>query len=169
MLLEDIEESRMSLLSPGDPFPTLELTQPGGQTLTLPDAFAGSFGVVLFYRGSWCPYCNAQLRAFQRVGERLAETGTKIAALSVDDEGTTTELIAKLGLTFPIGHSADAAAISAATGAFVNPEPTYLESTGFVLDPTGNVLVSVYSSGAIGRLVPEDVIGLVRYLGQQPA
>jgi hypothetical protein len=40
----------------------------------------------------------------------------------------------------------------------------YLQSTGFVLDPAGNVVVSAYSSGAIGRLVPEDVIGLVRYL-----
>lgn len=159
----------MPLLSPGDPFPTLELIQPGGQTLTLPGALAGSFGVVLFYRGSWCPYCNAQLRAFQRAGERLAETGAKVAALSADDEGTTAELIAKLGLTFPIGHSADTAAISAATGAFVGPEMAYLESTGFVLDPIGNVLVSVYSSGAIGRLIPEDVIGLVRYLAQQSA
>jgi hypothetical protein len=43
------------------------------------------------------------------------------------------------------------------------PSPTYLQSTGFVLDPDGRVLVSVYSSGAIGRLVPDDVIGLVRY------
>ena len=34
----------------------------------------------------------------------------------------------------------------------------------FVLDPAGNVVVSVYSSGAIGRLVPDDVVGLVRYL-----
>jgi hypothetical protein len=50
------------------------------------------------------------------------------------------------------------------TGAFVNPDPVYLQSTGFVLDPAGRVVVSVYSSGAIGRLVPEDVIGLVRYL-----
>jgi len=33
-----------------------------------------------------------------------------------------------------------------------------------VLDPAGNVIVSVYSSGAIGRLVPDDVVGLVRYL-----
>jgi peroxiredoxin len=117
--------------------------------------------VVLFYRGSWCPYCNAQLRAFERAGERLAETGIKVAALSVDDEATTAELIAKHGLTFPVGHSADAAAVSAATGAFVNPDPVYLQSTGFVFDPTGKVVVSVYSSGAIGRLVPEDVIGLV--------
>jgi peroxiredoxin len=117
--------------------------------------------VVLFYRGSWCPYCNAQLRAFERAGERLAKTGIKVAALSVDDEATTAELIAKHGLTFPVGHSADAAAVSAATGAFVNPDPVYLQSTGFVFDPTGKVVVSVYSSGAIGRLVPEDVIGLV--------
>jgi hypothetical protein len=40
----------------------------------------------------------------------------------------------------------------------------YLQSTGFVLDPGGRVVVSAYSSGAIGRLVPEDVTGLIRYL-----
>lgn len=61
-------------------------------------------------------------------------------------------------------EGADAPAVAALTGAFVNPDPVYLQSTGFVLGPAGNVVVSVYSSGAIGRLVPEDVIGLVRYL-----
>ena len=40
----------------------------------------------------------------------------------------------------------------------------YLQSTAFVLDPDGKVLVSVYSSGAIGRLVPGDVIGMIGYL-----
>ncbi|MGI5187565.1 peroxiredoxin family protein [Promicromonospora sp. CA-289599] len=160
----DHKETAMPLLSPGDSFPSLTLTRPGGQTLALPDAFSGSFGVVLFYRGSWCPYCNAQLRAFQRAGERLAEAGIKVAALSADDEATTVEQIARHGLTFPVGHSADTTAISAATGAFVNPDPAYLQSTGFVLDRSGDVIVSVYSSGAIGRLVPEDVIGLVHHV-----
>ena len=70
----------------------------------------------------------------------------------------------RAGLTFPIGHSADAEAISAATGAFVDPELGFLQSTGFVLKPDGQVVVSVYSSGAIGRLVPDDVVGLIRYL-----
>ena len=46
----------------------------------------------------------------------------------------------------------------------MNADPVYLQSTGFVLDPDGNVIVSVYSSGAIGRLVPEDVAGLVTYV-----
>ncbi len=87
-----------------------------------------------------------------------------MAALSVDDEATTQDLIARHGLRFPVGPRADARAIAAATGAFVNDDPVYLQSTGFVLDPGGRVVVSVYSSGAIGRLVPGDVIGLVGYL-----
>ena len=124
--------------------------------------------MVLFYRGSWCPYCNAQLRAFQRSLDRFADMDTLVIALSVDDEATTRDLIAKHGLQFPVGHSADACAIAAATGAFVNDDPMYLQSTGFVLDPGGRVVVSVYSSGAIGRLVPEDVIGLIRYLREHP-
>jgi peroxiredoxin len=49
----------MPLLHPGDTFPELTLTVPGGQTVTVPEAFAGQFGVLLLYRGSWCPYCNA--------------------------------------------------------------------------------------------------------------
>lgn len=154
----------MPLLNPGDHFPHLTINAVGGQKLDLPDAFAGNFATILFYRGSWCPYCNAQLRSFQRSAEALADAGVKLAALSVDDEGTTAALVEKHKLTFPVGYGADAHTVSAFTGAFVNPDPVYLQSTGFVLDPAGDVIVSVYSSGAIGRLVPEDVIGLVKYL-----
>ena len=156
--------TQMTLLHPGDPIPTLTVALPEGRALRLPDALAGHYGVVLFYRGSWCPYCNAQLRAFQRSLDRFADMDTLVIALSVDDETTTRDLIAQHGLQFPVGHSADARAIATATGAFANDDPMYLQPAGFVLDPGGRVVVSVYSSGAIGRLVPEDVIGLIRYL-----
>jgi peroxiredoxin len=159
----------MPLLQPGDTFPQLSLTVPGGQAVTVPETLAGGFGVVLLYRGSWCPYCNAQLRAFQRAGDNLAELGIRVLALSVDDEATTSALVEKLGLTVPVGHSADARAVAELTGAFVNTDPLYLQSAGFVLDPQGRVVVSVYSSGAIGRLVPEDVVGLVRYVREHAA
>ncbi len=154
----------MTVLHPGDQFPDIAITPTDGPSFSVPAALAGHFGVVLFYRGSWCPYCNAQLRAFQRAAEALAGVDALVVALSVDDEATTAELVAKHGLAFPVGHSADAKAISEVTGAFVNNNPMFLQSTGFVLDPTGKVVVSVYSSGAIGRLVPEDVIGMIRYI-----
>jgi peroxiredoxin len=152
------------MLDQGDRFPTLSVALPGGQQLTLPDALAGRYGVVLLYRGAFCPYCNTQLRAFQRAEEQLDAVGATVVALSSDDEATTRTTIAKHHLTFPVGHSADVAAVAAATGAFVNEEPRHLQSTGFVLDPEGRVVVSVYSSGPIGRLVPEDVIGMIRYV-----
>lgn len=88
--------------------------------------------------------------------------------MSVDDEQTSAALVAKHKLRFPVGHSADADAIAAATGAYVNDHPRYLQSTGFVLAPDGTVRLAVYSSGAIGRLVADDVIGFVRYLSEHP-
>jgi peroxiredoxin len=156
-------------LNPGDTFPSLTITPADGQPLELPRALAGHFGVVLLYRGHWCPYCKAQLRAFQRAADRLAELDIRVVALSVDDEATTRQTIAEHRLEFPVGHDADADTVAAATGAFVNDEPRYLQSTGFVLDLAGRVIVSVYSSGAIGRLVPDDVIGLVKYLRDREA
>ena len=159
----------MPLLNPGDSFPRLTLNIPGARAVQVPGALAGEFAVMLFNRGAWCPYCTAQLRAFQRARESLAQAGIRVAALWVDGEETTAQFAAKHGLTFPLGHSADAGAVAALTGAFVNPDPVYLQSTGFVLDPQGKVIVSVYSSGAIGRLMPDDVVGLVRYVRAEHA
>lgn len=154
----------MPLLRPKDAFPALTVTPVDADPVELPQAWHGHFGVVLFFRGAWCPYCNAQLRAFQRAGQKLAEADIKLVALSIDDEATTRDLVAKHGLEFPVGHSADASAIAEATGALLNPDPAFIQSTGFILDPEGEVIVSVYSSGAIGRLVPEDVVGMISHV-----
>src|ERR1700758_3227618 len=105
-----------TLLQPGAPFPGLIVNLPGGRTVHLPSDLAGRFGVVLFHRGGWCPYCNAQLSAFQRALDGLAELDASVVALPVDDEATTRDLIARHGLRFSVGHSADAAAVAEATG-----------------------------------------------------
>ncbi|TVS83033.1 peroxiredoxin family protein [Mycobacterium helveticum] len=159
----------MSRLNYGEQFPVLEVPAVGGGMISLPGDLAGSYGVVLMYRGSWCPYCNAQLGAFSRAVDTLTEVGAKVVALSVDDEETSAALVDKRKLRFPVGHSADADKIAAATGAYVNDDPHYLQSTGFILAPDGTVRLAVYSSGAIGRLVADDVIGFIRYVTEHPA
>ena len=153
-----------SRLHNGDRFPDLAIDVVGGGTLAIPHDLAGSYAVVLLYRGSWCPYCCAQLAAFARASERLAAAGVSIVALSVDDEPTSKALVDKLHLSFRVGFGADADSVASLTGAYVAEGSAYLQSTGFVLDRGGRILTAVYSSGAIGRLVPEDVAGFVKYV-----
>ncbi len=161
--------SRSSVLENGDTFPSLELKLAGGGSLSLPDDLAGSFGVVLVYRGAWCPYCNAQLSGFARAKEQLDALGVAVVALSVDDEETTLALIEKRKLNYPVAYGANVAEVAERTGAFVNTEPSHLQSTGFVLAPDGTIVTMVYASGPIGRLVAEDVVGLVRYVKEHNA
>jgi hypothetical protein len=69
------------------------------------------------------------------------------------------------------GHSAAIEAVVRATGGYEGQSPgrgRFLESTGFVLSPDGAVVNAVYSTRAIGRLVPSDVIRLVEFLKSQP-
>jgi peroxiredoxin len=80
--------TQMTPLHPGDRFPALAVALAEGRTLRLPDALAGHYGVVLFYRGPWCPYCNAQLCAFQRSLGRLTDVDTLVVALTADDQAT---------------------------------------------------------------------------------
>lgn len=154
-------------LQNGQPFPDLAIPAVGGGTLSLPADLAGSYGVILIYRGHWCPFCNEQLTAFASASEALSQEGIKVLALSVDDEPTALQVIEKNRILFKMGHSAGIEAVVGATEAYETRHPTrgrYLESTGFVLAPDGTVVTAVYSSRAIGRLVPSDVIRMVSYL-----
>jgi peroxiredoxin len=150
----------------GDRFRDLLITVVDGCTITLQADLAGSDVAVLFYRGSWCPYCNAQLATFSRARELLAATDIAVVALSVDDEATSRALVDELRIGFPAGYGVKAADTAAAIGTYVAEGSSYLRSTGFVLDRDGRILVAVCSSGAIGRLLP-TMLGSVRYVEAQ--
>jgi peroxiredoxin len=156
-------------LQNGDRFPDLSISIVGGGQVVLPRDVEGLYSVILFYRGAWCPYCKAQLAAFARARASLQSIGVEIVAVSVDDEAVSTALVDRMRLNFTAGFGVKADEISAATGAYVAEDAAYLQSTGFVLDKQGRILTSVYSSGAIGRLVPEDVAGFVRYIESHDA
>ena len=159
----------MTCLQNGQTFPAFVVLAVGGGTISIPQSLRGSYGVVLIYRGAWCPYCQAQLAGFQRASEKLAEAGVKVVALSVDDEATTVGTIEKFKLSFPVGHSANAEKVASITGAYTNDSPRYLQTTDFLLAPDGKILNAVYSSGPMGALVAAVVIGRVTYLKSKVA
>jgi len=112
-------------------------------------------------RGAPTASHNAPCSGMPRRGS--PEEGIRVVALSLD-ETSTRRFISRHGSTFPVDPSADGPHVRELTGAFVNPDPESIQETGFVLPPDGRVVVSVYFSGVIGRLTPEEVTGLVRYL-----
>lgn len=154
----------MTVLQNGQAFPALSVPALGGGALSLPDALRGSYGVVLVYRGAWCPYCNGQLAGFARAENALTQLGIRVAALSVDDEATSTALAEKRHWTFPLGYGADSDEGRGHRRGFRPRRPALSRVHRIRPRPDGSVITAVYSSGAIGRLVAEDVIGLVRYI-----
>ena len=69
----------------------------------------------------------------------------------------------ELGLTYPAGYGLPLKETAAALGAFYEEKRGFLQSTGFVVKPDGTIVVAQYSSGPIGRLVWQDVLGLVQF------
>ncbi len=88
-------------------------------------------------------------------------------ALSVDSEEDAKKMVDRHELTYPVLYGLDAQETMATIGGYVNDEPRYLHPSGFVLRPDATIVLLVQSSGAIGRLVATDTIGLVQYYQEQ--
>lgn len=83
LLAEEAEYNKgTNALKLGQQVPIFALPNQKGESVSLADLLAKGPIVVTFYRGSWCPYCNIQLRALQA---RLAEIhglGAQLVAIS---------------------------------------------------------------------------------------
>jgi len=55
-----------------------------GEPFSLNEAVRDNPTVLMFYRGGWCPYCNAHLRDLQETEAELQQLGYQILAVSTD-------------------------------------------------------------------------------------
>ena len=69
-------------LSIGQLAPDFQLPNPQGQLVSLNKLLSKGPVVVTFYRGSWCPYCNLQLRALQARLNDIKALGAELVAIS---------------------------------------------------------------------------------------
>lgn len=145
-------------------FPRITAARVDGGEMTLPQDVMGRWTILLFYRGHWCPYCRQQLLDFQQTNQQLREMNIQVVALSVDPLEQAQQTVEKQRLSFPVLYGLQASEGAEKIGASVNEDPSYLQATGFVLKPDGTIAVSVYSSGAIGRLVATDTINFIKYM-----
>ncbi len=84
----------------GAPAPGASLTDPEGAPVELAAALAGKPTVLVFYRGSWCPYCNHQLAALGELEPQLLALGYQILAISPDRAEGLKKMAGKNHLTY---------------------------------------------------------------------
>ncbi len=89
-------------LREGDQAPMFELPDAFGKVVRLADLLETGPVIVSFYRGSWCPFCNLELRALQRELEAAKAAGATLVAISPNQPDESLGLIEKHELTFPV-------------------------------------------------------------------
>ncbi|CAG7646820.1 Peroxiredoxin Bcp [Paenibacillus solanacearum] len=69
-------------LQAGDTAPDFTLKDSLGAPVSLSEYIAKGPVILTFYRGSWCPFCNLQLRAYQEMLPQFKSTGANLIAVS---------------------------------------------------------------------------------------
>lgn len=87
----------------GDVVRDADLVATDGSTTTLSAALGGKAGVLVFYRGAWCPYCNIALQTYQRdVLPKLREEGIALIAISPQTPAGSEQAVTNGGLEFTV-------------------------------------------------------------------
>lgn len=92
----------------GEKVPDFTLPNAKGETVLLSELLSNGPVVVTFYRGSWCPYCNLQLRAMQSRLDEIHALGAELVAISPEvPDGVLTETEIN-EMAFPVLSDQDA-------------------------------------------------------------
>jgi peroxiredoxin len=73
-----------------------------GKEIVFKDLRKKSDVVVVFTRGSWCPYCNKFLRRLQDSSELIKAKHAQIIVITPETKQGIDTVVAKTGATFPI-------------------------------------------------------------------
>jgi peroxiredoxin len=89
-------------LQVGQTMPDFTLKDEHGKAVRLKDLLKKGSVIVTFYRGSWCPYCNAQLNSYQQHLAEFRAHGTSLVAITPEKPDLTVLTEEKKKLEFPI-------------------------------------------------------------------
>ncbi|MHB8691144.1 MAG: peroxiredoxin-like family protein [Solirubrobacteraceae bacterium] len=86
----------------GEKAPNFTLKDQLGREVSLAGELEQGPVVLLFYRGEWCPYCNAWLRTFGLRAADFSHRGARLVAVSPQTPDNSLTMAEKHGLEFPV-------------------------------------------------------------------
>lgn len=161
----------------GETVPDAMLTSPDGKDFHLKKIIQQKPTVLLFYRGGWCPFCNAHLAEIQGVQEDVVKLGYQIVAISTDAPVNLQATDSKHTLNYSLFSDADGELIKAMGIAFQAPQKysgMLKEKSGglnpgllpvpsvFVLDTSGKILFEYINPDYKTRLKADMLMAVLK-------
>ena len=115
----------------GQSLPPLEVMDIDGAPVKLNDVVAQKPTILVFYRGSWCPYCNTHLAELRNVEADLKKLGYQIVALSPDLPENLKKSVDKNELEYSLLSDSKIAVAKALGLAFELDSETYAKYLGY--------------------------------------
>jgi peroxiredoxin len=82
--------------------PMFVLPNTEGNTVSAAELLKKGPIVATFYRGFWCPFCNADLQALEAVAEQIRSLGATLVAISPQSPANSRLSLQENKLSFPI-------------------------------------------------------------------
>jgi peroxiredoxin len=96
------EDAAKNALNTGATMPAFSLKDSNGKTVESRDLLKQGNLVVVFYRGSWCPFCNLYLRNLQKNMSQIKAAGGNLVAISVENPDNSLSVAKKNELDFTV-------------------------------------------------------------------
>ena len=136
----------------GEKLPNSPLYTPNGEAKDLKDII-NKPTVLIFYRGSWCPYCNTHLSELGKIEDNILKMGYQIVAVSPDDFQNLSGMIAKDSLKYQLFSDKNATLIKAMGIGFAASDKT----KGYITKKT---------IGAVTEVLPVPSVFIVNEKGE---
>jgi peroxiredoxin len=89
-------------LKVGEKAPDFSLGNAFGETISLYDELNKGPVILVFYRGSWCPYCNMHLRALQQSLPAFTKHGARLITVTPQTPDKSSEQVKEDGYLFDV-------------------------------------------------------------------
>ena len=159
-------------LQPGQPLPQFQAIDEHGNRLSSSE-LAGTPAILLFVRGSWCPFCSKQVADLTKAYKEITDSGAKLILVTPKPLETTRRVAEMFGVEFDFWLD-ESLAIAQQLGIFLDagvPDEQRKEygedtlwPTSLVVDANGVIRFTELSKLIVDRPNPGKLLNIVRNL-----
>lgn len=137
----------------GEKLPDCNLVNEKGEVINLTEQIKKKNTVLVFYRGSWCPYCNLQLSGLATSEADIIKLGYQIIAVSPDDYTNLKPTVNKNKVNYNL---------------YSDPDGKFIKDVGiaFTTSPKTKNYISKKTTGKTSEILPVPTVLVVNTEGE---